>query len=131
MAIPMARVRKYVELQRKKDQLQAELRKVNQQQAAEAEVLIDRMTNDEVQSVNANGMTLYISTIRSAVLRDGKTVDDAKGALESLGYGDVIKPYSQSVSALFREWESEEDIPAALSEVYQLTEIPRLGHRNG
>lgn len=131
MAIPMARVRKYVELQRKKDQLQAELRKVNQQQAAEAEVLIDRMTNDEVQSVNANGMTLYISTIRSAVLRDGKTVDDAKGALESLGYGDVIKPYSQSVSALLREWESEEDIPAALSEVYQLTEVPRLGHRNG
>lgn len=132
MAIPMARARKRVQLQKRKRELEAELRKVNGQIAQEDEVLIDRMTHDGAQSLNVEGMTLYLRLRRSAKLRDGATIADAKAALEELGYGDIVKPYTQSVTALFNEWaDAGEEAPKQLSALYEITEIPQLGHRSG
>ncbi len=132
MAIPMARARNRVRLQKAKAKLEAELRKVNKSIAAEDEILLDRMVNDGAQSINVEGMTLYLRTRRSAKLAEGKTADDAKAALEELGLGDVVKPYTQSVTALFNEWAAnEEEPPKQLADIYTITEIAQLGHRSG
>lgn len=130
MAIPMAKVRRLIEIKQDLEGLLAQKKTKDAAFKKLADELIEAMLKDETQSITSGDRTIYLQSEISTKMVPGKTDDERKAALESLGLSSLIKPYSQSITAQAREWMNDkEEIPAAFSECWEISTFSKLGMR--
>ena len=135
MAIPMAKVRKLVELQQDKEGLAAQLKKKNESIAKISNELIDAMIRDDTQSINASGRTFYLIAEVSTKMVSGHSDEERKAVLHELGLDSLIKPYAQSLTAQVREWLKAEHagesngVPEPFLKLWEVNPYSKLGMR--
>ena len=134
MAIPMAKVKKLAQHVMEKEALANQLKKKNEIITRLQDELIEAMIRDEVQSVGALGRTFYLISAVSTKMVPGHSDEERKDALIGLGFSQLIKPYSQSITAQVREWLKEEQaggagVPAEFLELWEVNPYAKMGIR--
>lgn len=94
--------------------------------------LAEAMADEELQSLNKNGKTLYLSeTVSVTVPAENK--DALITALTKQGYGDLIRPNvsAQTLTALVKELSGEDDVyvPEWLEGIVNLYRAPKVNIR--
>ena len=94
--------------------------------------LAEAMADEELQSLNKNGKTLYLSeTVSVTVPAENK--DALITALTKQGYGDLIRPNvsAQTLTALVKELSGESDVyvPEWLEGIVNLYRAPKVNIR--
>ena len=94
--------------------------------------LAEAMADEEMQSINKRGKTLYLAeTISVTVPAENK--DALITALKKQGYGELIRPNvsSQTLTALVKELSGDEDVtvPEWLEGIVTLYKAPKVGIR--
>lgn len=94
--------------------------------------LAEEMTDNELQSLNKNGRTLYLAeTISVTVPAENK--DALISALKKQGYGELIRPNvsSQTLTALVKELAGDADVyvPEWLEGIVNLYRAPKVNIR--
>jgi prophage DNA circulation protein len=94
--------------------------------------LAEAMTDEEMQSINKRGKTLYLAeTISVTVPAENK--DALITALKKQGYGELIRPNvsSQTLTALVKELSGDADIyvPEWLEGIVNLYRAPKVNIR--
>lgn len=122
----------FAELTRTKRELDKQLKEINGQLASLEEALIEQFAAANMQSVNANGATVYVNHKVSARVIDGKE-EEALALLDDEGLADIAKrrPNAQSLAAAVRERQADGDLPDSWTDVFQITNYAKLGCRLG
>jgi hypothetical protein len=117
-------LKRFVELSKRKNQLEAELKAVKADIEAVKDPLMQQFSQDGMTKATVDGMTVYISSQLWASAKDG----DAAGAcavLKKIGLADYVKENfnTQSLSAYVREVaKNGEDYPEGFLGVIEIIE---------
>lgn len=134
----MELVHRYVELVKRKREIEAELRAVKTElgegdggPGRVEKAALDWMVENGMQSVRVDGMTLYVNRQLWAGPTDGD-YHAACEALKSAGLGDLVQERFnvQTLSSWVRERDKDgEPLPAAFAGRIEVAEVFRLGAR--
>jgi hypothetical protein len=119
-----AKLAEFVELNRRRRALEAELDEVKGKLADLQSALLDDFGDAGISSVKAQGATVFIKRELWASPADGD-YQRASYALINAGLGHFVQPRfnTNTLSAYFRELEKDgQPIPEALKETFNLTE---------
>lgn len=124
------KAQKFVQLNARKKELQAQLREVKDEMKELDQELQEEMLQSGIQNmkVQADGVespyTVYIQTKKWASPLDKR---QATQVLLDHGYDYMVGPQSQSVSKLFRE--EEDSLPEEIREAFNVTEKVKIKAR--
>jgi len=111
---------KFAELTAAKRELEAELAGLKSELAELNERLPDLMVEQGIDKITVDGYTLYPSSRNWARAKAGSE-QALKDALEARGFGDIVKPNSVSLSALWNDYDGgDEGVPEWLSEITEI-----------
>jgi hypothetical protein len=117
-------MKEYVELSKARADLETELEALRKRSEEIEPVLLEQMSADGMQRVNAHGRTVYVHRQLWAKARGDKSA--VVEALRGCGLPQYVTPESfntNSLSAYVREIEQGEgELPTALKDVLELTE---------
>ena len=99
--------KRYVEFDKKKKELEAELSNIKKKMAKMEEQLIDGLIDNEMHKVSIAGKTCYVHNMTYASVKDKQK---AMEVLKQNGFEDYISEgiNNNSISALIRHLQSEE-----------------------
>lgn len=128
-SLDIGRFQQWVELQERRRALKAELDTVEEEAKTLETKIVDEMTQVGIQHFSLEKWTVYISTLRSASIRDGDK-QRAVEALRSLGLEDMVTANYQSVSAWVREHlNAGQPLPPAFEAAFVVNETHKLAMR--
>lgn len=143
-------VQAFLLLEAEIDAAEAALKELKRRYDQTSRDLVEHMVDDGVDCMTCNGRTLYMRTDRFVSKAENVTTEQVCDALESLGYGDLVKPsYSASslaalVRDLLRNQEQEDEgaklrplderlqevTPAALLPLVKVCEVTKVVTRS-
>ena len=134
---------RWCDLNVRKKELKAELKEVEAEMTELGPKIIDTMLEEQIPRQAIDGFTLYprketYVKIREFITVDGDDMDGLdiiKQRLEDNGYGNIVKPLTQSLKALVKsltlseEGEAEKELPEWLSSAIETTTETKLAAR--
>jgi len=123
---------RFVELHRVKREMEAALRKVEDEIAVLEPILREQFAVAGIQSMSVNGMTAYVSRQVFPKYKDGAGRGDVIEALKADGLGDILREdyNSQTFNSLIRDIESSgRGLPEHLARVIEISEKYELRTR--
>lgn len=96
------------------------------------EPLLDAFADSGIQNAKVNGLTVYVRMDRYCSKKSDASTEQVCAALKTCGLGYMVSDgyNAQSLKSKVKEWQDNGvEVPAALSGLLNIGEVPRLATR--
>lgn len=124
-----AQIAEYVALEKRRRELEAELEATNTKIAPLQASLLEQFADLGMQSANVDGLTVYVRCDRYVSKRQGVATESVCEALRQCGLGYMVSDgyNAMSLKSKIKEYQEQGiEVPAALGELLNIGELPRL-----